>query len=205
MGSLALVITAGFALEVPAENPGPPIHLGLSASDYRAGGEPAGWRLRKTFGARKGAQVEWVVEDGVHAVRLESRGNLTFLEKRVDIDLKAFPIVSWKWKVENILEDIDERTPGGDDHPIRIFFVLEPDTEKQPFWYRVKRFLYLDRAHGHPMGGRFTEYIWGSRLEAGEVISDPGKPLQKLIVAEGGKENLGKWLSYKKNLYGDFK
>ncbi|HSG05376.1 MAG TPA: hypothetical protein VLB09_03155, partial [Nitrospiria bacterium] len=79
-----------------AEDPKTVIKLGLSESNYEAGRDPEGWRLRKTFGARKGALAEWVIEDEVRAVKLISRGNLTFLEKRVNINLKDFPIVSWK-------------------------------------------------------------------------------------------------------------
>lgn len=57
----------------------------------------------------------WAVDDGVKAVRLYSKAALTFLEKRVDIDNSEFQVVSWRWKVENILHGIDERTVQGDD------------------------------------------------------------------------------------------
>ncbi len=72
-------------------------------------------------------------------------------------------------------------------------------------WFRFKRWLYLDWVHGHPYGGRFTEYLWSSNLEPGTVINDPGKPRQKLMVIEGGSAKLGAWLSYERNLYEDFK
>lgn len=100
---------------------------------------------------------------------------------------------------------IDERSKGGDDHPIRIFFVFDPDESKQSLLFRLKRILYLDLVHGHPMGGRFTEYLWSSHLKPGDIINDPGKPMQKLMVIEGGEEKLGLWLSYERNLYEDFK
>jgi hypothetical protein len=181
------------------------IDLGLSSINYEEGRVPHGWDLRKRSGPSRKTSAEWVLEDGTHAVELHSKGALTFLEKTVDIDISVFPIVTWKWKVENILKGIDERTLGGDDHPIRIFFVFEPDPSRQSFWFRFKRWLYLDWAHGHPMGGRYTEYLWSSHLLAGDVINDPGKPMQKLMVVEGGRENIGKWLSYKRNLYEDYK
>lgn len=63
----------------------------------------------------------------------------------------------------------------------------------------------MDRVHGHPIGERFTEYLWSSHLQPGEIINDPGKPWQKLMVVEGGSENLGKWQTYERNLYKDFK
>lgn len=177
------------------------LELGLSAENYREGTMPYGWSLRK----HSRAEAKWVTEDGVRAVMLHSKATLTFLEKRIDIDIREYPIVAWKWKVENILQGINERSQEGDDHPIRIFFVFEPDESSQSFWLKLKRLLYLNKLHGHPVGGRFIEYLWSSNLKPGDVISDPGKPWQKLIVIEGGEENLGRWLSYRRNLYEDFK
>lgn len=199
------VLPMSASLPVAAENT-PIIELGLSPEDYQQGAIPEGWRLRKrVFGATKAAQAQWVINDGQAAVRLHSRNTLTFLEKRVDIDLRQFPLVSWTWKVENILEGIDERTLAGDDHPLRIFFVFEPDSSKQSLWFKLKRLLYLDFFHGHAMGGRITEYLWSSHLPAGEILPDPGKPWQKLMVVEGGREKLGQWHSYRRNLREDFK
>lgn len=181
------------------------MNLGLTDTDFQKGVIPAGWHLRSGFWRKGEYSAIWVEKDDEKAVKLHSQNGLCFLEKEVDIDIKAFPIVSWKWRVENILQNIDERTVAGDDHPIRIFFVFEPDKTKQSFWFRLKRFLYLDAAHGHAMGGRFTEYLWSSHLKKGEIIKDPKKPRQKLMVVEGGAENVGKWLVYEKNLYEDFK
>jgi len=181
------------------------LRLGLSPENYREDTVPEGWSLRKRSRETRGAKAKWVTEDRVRAVMLHSKATLTFLEKRIDIDIREYPIVAWKWKVENILQGINERSQEGDDHPIRIFFVFKPGESSQSFWSKLKRFLYLDRLHGHPVGGRFIEYLWSSNLKPGDVISDPGKPWQKFIVIEGGEENLGRWLSYRRNLYKDFK
>jgi hypothetical protein len=180
------------------------LDIGLSKESYRQNEIPAGWNLRKSSTASKRGVAQWSVNDGVHAVQLYSDAALTFLQKTVSIDIKEYPIVSWKWKIENTLQGVDERTQAGDDHPIRIFFVFDPDDSKQSWWFRFKRFLYLDSAYGHPFGGRFTEYVWSSHLEAGETINDPKEPSQKLLVVEGGDKNVGQWRSYKRNLYQDF-
>lgn len=180
------------------------LDMGLSEESYRENEIPQEWNLRKSSKAAKRGKAQWSVNDGIHTVRLHSDAALTFLERNASIDLKEYPIVSWKWKIENILQDIDERTHAGDDHPIRIFFVFDPDDSKQSWWFRLKRSLYLDWVHGHPYGGGFTEYVWSSHLGAGETINDPGNPSQKLIVVEGGEKNIGQWRSHQRNLYQDF-
>ena len=168
------------------------IDLGLASRDYKEGQVPSGWTLRKRFGFPRGASAEWSMDSGLPVVKLHSKAALTFLEKWVDIDIRAYPIVMWKWKVQNIFQGIDETTKAGDDHPIRLLFVFAPDESQQSVWFRLKRFLYLDRVHGHPMGSRFIEYLWSSHLRVGDVIDDPGKSGQKLVVVEGGSTNLGR-------------
>lgn len=198
------LVVSGPSLE--AAETGQTLDLGLSAENFQEGKIPEGWTLRKRLvGPTRRAKARWTVSGGQPAVMLHSRAALTFLEKRVNIDLRQFPVVSWRWKVENVLEGINEKAPAGDDHPIRIFFVFEPDASRQSLWFRLKRFLYLDRFHGHAMGGRITEYLWSSHLPAREILPDPGKPWQKLMVLEGGREKLGQWLSYRRNLYEDVK
>jgi hypothetical protein len=181
------------------------LELGLSQRDFQDGKLPAGWNLKWFFGRSRKGTYEWVEEDGFKAVKMQSDASLIFLARRIAIDLKEYPFVSWKWKVENVLEGNDESTVAGDDHPIRIFFVFQPDASKQSVWFRIKRFFWLDIVHGHPMGGMFTEYLWSRNRRPGDIIRDPANPRQKLMVIEGGKEKLGTWISYERNLYEDFK
>lgn len=180
------------------------LDMGLSKESYKSNAIPIGWSLKKSSTASRRGVAHWTVTDGMHAVRLHSDAALTFLQKTVNIDLKEYPTVSWKWMIENTLTGLNETTRAGDDHPIRIFFVFDPDESKQSWWFRLKRFLYLDWAHGHPYGGGFTEYLWSSHLEMGEIINDPGMPSQKLIVVESGDKHVGQWRSYERNLYEDF-
>ena len=97
----------GAALAQAGDNAGA-IDLGLSSHDSKEGRVPAGWSLRKRFGSQKGAKAEWVIEDGLPSVKLYSKAALAFLEKKVDIDIREHPIVTWRWKVQNILSGIDE-------------------------------------------------------------------------------------------------
>jgi len=203
---LAILITGsttGFFVQADSE--ANVLEMGLSSSDYNHKELPEGWRLRHWSTTTWNGDARWITDEGRHVVKLHSDNALTFLEKTVDINISQYPIVTWRWKVNNNLKNIDETKVAGDDHPIRLFFVFEPDEKQQSFWFKLKRFFYLDRIHGHPFGGRFTEYLWSSHLRPEDVIKDPGKPWQKLTVVDSGEEKLGQWISYQRNLYDDFK
>ena len=45
------------------------------------------------------------------------------------IDPREYPIVRWRWKVENVLNKSDVSRKDGDDYPARLYitFAYEPD------------------------------------------------------------------------------
>jgi hypothetical protein len=100
------------------------------------------------------------------------------LVRFVDVALDAYPILSWRWYVEKGIEsDVDERTAEGDDHPARLYIVIEDSQGKE----------------------RRLEIIWGNEiLKAGDWKHLQGS-LSFLFgsfphyVANGGRENLGRW------------
>lgn len=202
--SVAVVLMFGEPLKANAE-----LDMGLSSNSYVKNkvAVPPGWHLRQWSIDTWNGDARWVSDsdEGSNVVKLYSNNALTFLVKTVDINLLHYPIVSWRWKVDNNLRNIDETTIAEDEHPIRLFFVFEQDEEKQSLWFRIKRFFYLDRIHGHPFGGRYTEYMWSSHLTPGVIVNDSGKPWQKLMVIDSGDEKLGQWISYQRNLYDDLK
>jgi hypothetical protein len=130
---------------------------------------PAGWHHR-TFWTRGPMTMSFAVKDGVPALRLATRGTASMLFRHVDLDLAAYPILAWRWFVEQpITSEIDERTRAGDDHPARLFL----------------RFRTADGA------ARNMEIVWGNRvLHRGDYKYIGGFPH---YVANGGVENVGRW------------
>jgi hypothetical protein len=49
------------------------------------------------------------------------------------------------------------------------------------------------------------EYVWDKNLAEGTLMTSPYYKNIKIIVAESGDKNLGKWVSEKRNIYDDFK
>ncbi len=102
---------------------------------------------------------------------------------------KKHPIASWKWKVIKF-PDKKEGQSGisqwieKDDYAAR-FYVIFPSF----FFIRTKS----------------LEYVWDKDLSEGTLMSSPYYRNIKIIVAESGDKNLGKWVFEKRNIYADFK
>lgn len=130
---------------------------------------PAGWYHRQ-FWRHGPMDISFATKEGTPAIRLATSDTASMLFRHVDVPLDEYPLLSWRWFIEQGIEsELDELTPEGDDHPARFFVVFEaPEGETHPL-----------------------EIIWGNRsLRAGDYKVIGSFPH---YVANGGAENLGRW------------
>ncbi len=130
---------------------------------------PAGW-WHRTFWTRRAASFSLVDNGGNAALRVSTDNSASMLQRFVDIDLAAYPLLTWRWLVEKPIDSaVDERTDDGDDHPARLFIAFRNAAGKR----------------------RALEIIWGNRvLKRGDVKFRGSFPH---YVANGGNENVGRW------------
>jgi hypothetical protein len=82
---------------------------------------PPGW-FHRTFWTRAPMAMTLGTHDGVQAIRLSTQASASMLMRAVDIDLQQYPLLAWRWFIEQPIDStLDERTRAGDDHPARLF------------------------------------------------------------------------------------
>jgi len=135
-----------------------------------------------TFWTRRAATYSLAVKDGVAALRVETDNSASMLQRFVDIDLAAYPLLTWRWLVEKPIDSaVDERSDDGDDHPARLFIAFRNGAGER----------------------RALEIIWGNRLlKRGDVKFRGSFPH---YVANGGTENIGRWHAEQVDLLALFK
>jgi hypothetical protein len=152
----------------------------LHIDDFENGLRP-GWE-EKVF---KGRTEYRVVSEGTgHVLRAESRGAASGLIMEKEIDLEEFPILSWRWKVENILEKGDARRKEGDDYAARIYVIF-------PHWFFPKT--------------RSINYIWANKLPQGEIVPNPFTSNAMMVAVESGEEKVGEWVAESRNVHADYR
>lgn len=107
----------------------------------------------------------------------------------VKFDPKKAPLVSWKWKVIKFPErkggaDAQGNWIEKDDYAARVYVIFP----RFPF-FRLQ----------------CLEYIWDRDLPKEAILTNKNFTNLKLIVAESGEANLGKWVYEERNIYQDFK
>ncbi|MGA2466240.1 MAG: DUF3047 domain-containing protein [Thermodesulfobacteriota bacterium] len=129
---------------------------------------------------------------GKGIIKAESLGSRSSLFKEVGEKEKNLFILSWGWKVSNVVRSAIETKKDRFDAAARVMIVFG----KEKGFSMVKG--------GEPLGLKI-EYIWTSRLPRGHVFEHPGEKNCKIFVLESGDSKAGQWVYEKRNIHKDFK
>ena len=146
-----------------------------------------------------------LVKDGDQVViKASSHQSSSGMIREITIDPKEFPVVQWRWKVENVLKNGDVTQKSGDDYPARLYITFEYDSSKVGFFekakYETAKFLY---GQYPPIGA--INYIWESKSPIGTIVPDPYTDRVNMIVIESGETRLNEWITEERNVFEDYK
>lgn len=175
-------------------------------SNAGEGSLPLDWRPQ-IFKKKKGAKqtVYAVVRDGdTTVVRAESVGAASGIEHEIPVDLNAYPVLRWRWRVDNVVASGDPRRKDKDDYAARVYvtFAFEPD--KASFGERLRFRAARTLSSNVPFAA--ISYVWASRTPVGTVVPSPHMgDVVKLIVVESGDAHVGQWMAEERNVYEDYR
>jgi hypothetical protein len=176
----------------------------LEAGRFSAGsGLPDGWRPLTFPKIPRHTEYALVHDGETQVLRAESRSAASGLIRELDFDLREYPILRWRWKVENVLPSGDVTRKEGDDYAARVYitFAYEPErySWRERIAYRLGRALY----GGLP--GRTLSYIWASRAATGTIHPSPYTDFVRLLVVESGAGRLGRWIEEERDVLEDYR
>lgn len=149
-------------------------------------------------------QYTLVVDQGAVVVKAVADASASGLVREVKVDPKAFPLVQWRWKVDNILEKSDVGRKEGDDYPARVYVAFQYDPGKLGFVERAK-YEALHLVYGQYPPLRVINYIWDSKTPKGTVVPNSYTEHNMMIVVESGSAKVGQWVEERRNVYEDYK
>ncbi len=146
---------------------------GLSAD-----GVPAGWQLKEKSGRADFAVVK---DSDISAARFRSANTSFSLQKEVHVDLKQFPVLTWKWKVTKLPEGGDFRKAKTDDEAAQLFVAFT----------KTKSIV----------------YIWDTSAPQGLMQDTTPVPFMhiQVVVVQSGAAGTGTWITETRNVYEDYK
>jgi hypothetical protein len=199
---IALVAAAPAVAQPPSIESAP---LVPPFSTAQAGaGLPAGWMPIKINDQKKPTQYDLVEDDGKVVLHATADGAASLLGHKVAFDLKAAPMMTWRWKTSKLIPTADNSVASKEDSPVRI--VLEFDGDKSKLSLADKSAF----ATGKFLSGRELPYatlmyIWSNKEAVGKVIQNPRTTRVQMIVASSGQSGVGSWQTLSRNVVDDFR
>lgn len=200
---LLLVASLLFSSPLLAQSP-PMIPVGVFSSEPAGKPLPEGWEPLTFKKIEKHTLYTLVKDEGTTVIRAVANASASGLIREIRIDPREYPIVHWRWKVDNLLQKGDVHRKEGDDYPARIYIAFEYDGSKLGFFERAK-FETAKLFYGKypPLGA--INYIWESKAPKGTIVPNPFTDRVKMIVVESGPEKLDEWVTEERNVYEDYR
>lgn len=189
----------------PAQAGEPAILEVGSFSSATAGGDfPQEWTPLTFDKIPEHTQYELVEEEGTVVVKATSHQSSSGLIRELPINPRDYPIVKWRWKVENILQKGDVTKKSGDDYPARLYITFEYDGSKVG-WFEKAKFEAIKLIHGQypPIGA--INYIWDSHSPVGTIVPNPYTDRVHMFVLQSGPDRLNEWVTEERNILDDYR
>ena len=141
-------------------------------------GMPPSWELKVKSGK---ASFDIMRDGDIPALHLKSVDSSFSLQGEVNVDVKRYPVLSWKWKVTQLPKNGDFRRSKTDDQAAQLFLAFT----------KTKAIV----------------YIWDTSAPQGLMESTSPVPFMtvKVVVVRSGPAELGKWITESRNVYEDYK
>jgi hypothetical protein len=148
-------------------------------------GVPSGWK-GESFGRR--AEYDFTVEqrDGKRALHLKSRDEHSTIARDITgkVNLKETPILEWTWMADSLPKGGDLRRKETTDMAAQLYVV----------WPRFPALL----------RSRIIGYVWDATTPEGTIVKSQKTGTVTFIVMRSGSEDLGKWLTERRNVAEDY-
>ncbi|WP_259246432.1 DUF3047 domain-containing protein [Salinibacter ruber] len=200
----AIGLMVGFATHVPPQR-----YIGrFSTAEATPDGHPSGWQTVR-FGDVETETRYRLVErpvggDSTAVVRAVSDGGAAGLGRALTLDPQRYPVLSWRWKVTNVLDEGDARTKDGDDYPARLYVTFDYDPSNFGLVDRAK-YEALQALGYDQIPTRALNYVWASRVDRDTILPNAFTDWVQMIPVESGSTKVGTWVRERRDIRADYR
>ena len=203
LGLLGAVIFGLPLLSLAKPKPETILEVGKFSTAQAGSKLPTGWTPLTFENIKDHTHYELVKDKKDMVLKAMSVASSSGITREVSIDPKEFPIVTWRWKVENIFKKGNVHLKEGDDYPARVYITFAYDSERVGFFeqakYEAAKLLYGQ----YPPLGAIT-YIWESTSPVGTIVPNPYTDRVQMFITQSGSDKLGQWITEEHNVYEDY-
>ncbi len=124
--------------------------------------------------------------DDNNILKVVSNDSATGYWRDLNIKTQKSTKLSWYWRTNTILKDINQKSKFGDDYVGRMYVIFNNSTSF--FDPNLKAIC----------------YVWGANLSQYEKFNSPYSENIKIIVLKNNRSKINTWFKENRNLYNDF-
>ncbi len=141
------------------------------------------------------------IKDSILVAR--SNASASGIKFKKTYDIYKYPILSFKWKINNVYKKGDAKTKEGDDYPIRIYVMFKYNPDKASFFESIK-YEFVKSTYGKYPPHSSVNYIWSNKVHKDKIITSAYTDKSKMIVINSGSSNAKSWKTHKVNVLEDY-
>ena len=199
MKSLIVLACLIACCEACAQAPVPP-----RFSAAQPGAVPSAWQTVLLSSNKQPTEYTLVVDEGVVVLRASAKGSASILAWRTDFDPRAFPMLSWRWKVTKSIAGADTRARRSEDSPARVMISFSGNAASLKAGDRAAGAL-AEAISGHALPYAVLMYIWGAKVPPESTTVSALTSRIRMIAVSSDDEGAGRWQSYRRNLADDYR
>ena len=143
-------------------------------------------------------------QEGSNVLVARSSDSASAMVHKQTFNVAEFPILHWRWKVDNVYDKGTYRLKSGDDYPIRVYILFAYDPDTAGFGMKIKYEL-AKALYGRYPPHSSLNYIWTSRPEESDPVASPFTDRSIMIPLRHGSNDVGRWVEETVNVLEDFK
>ena len=141
------------------------------------------------------------IKDSILIAKSDASASGIIFKKTYDI--YKYPILTFRWKINNTYKKGDAKTKSGDDYPIRIYIMFKYNPDKASFFESVKYGLAKSIYGKYPPKSALN-YIWANKKHKEKIITSSYTDKAKMIVTDYGNKYLNVWREHTVNVLKDY-
>lgn len=142
--------------------------------------------------------------DGATVLEARADKSASGLYRPLKVDTRSHPQVEWRWKIDGLIPGADNRIAQKEDSPVRLIFAFNGDMQKLDFFERGRMRL-AKALSGQELPYATLMYVWSNEHPPETVIQNPHTARIRMIVVQSGGEQVGQWVSYRRDLAEDYR
>lgn len=174
-----------------------------SFSDGAPGALPPGWEPLIIHRNKKPTEYALAADRGRSVLHARAVAAASGLMHKVDIDPMQEPQLSWQWRISRLVETADNSNRMREDAPARIILGFDGNKDTLPFSDQIM-FETARVLTGRDVPYATLMYIRGRKAPVGTVITNARSSRVKMIVVASGKEGVGEWRSFSRDIVADY-